>query len=119
VEEWESRLFGGRLFGVWIPIESYTSTKRSYWFEYGVGCGHLSSSSSYRANSPGLRVYLESARVSPRIWQGKAVTPSSSSDAMLQDSWRFHIEQGLDIKSEFRKGKLNSMAGVVPLCHMR
>jgi hypothetical protein len=56
VEEWkEWWALGRRLFGVWIPIESYAGTKRSsYWFEHGVGCGRLSSSSSYRANSPGL-----------------------------------------------------------------
>jgi hypothetical protein len=29
------------------------------------------------------------------------------------------IEQGFDIKAEFRKGKLNSIAGDVPLCCMR
>jgi hypothetical protein len=63
---------------VWLPIESYTGTKRSYWFEYGAGCGRLSSSSSYRANSPGLgKGVLRVCPVSPRIWQGKAATPSS------------------------------------------
>jgi hypothetical protein len=66
-----------------------------------------------------VRVDFESTPVSPRTWQGKAATPSFSSDAMSHDSWKFHIEQGLDIKAEFRKGKLTSMARDVPLCCMR